>query len=59
MNDDPKLCTRDEIDASFAAMADDAEYQAEVAMLLREFALSDWEAFVIGEADTASRQLPS
>ncbi|HLQ34374.1 MAG TPA: ribbon-helix-helix protein, CopG family [Chloroflexota bacterium] len=36
---------RAEIDAAFAAMADDADYQAEVEQLSREFARSDWEAF--------------
>ena len=42
--------TRAEIDAAFAAMADDAEYQTEVAIMSNEFATADWEAFQIGES---------
>lgn len=41
---------RAEIDVAFAAMADDAEYQSEVAMMSNEFATADWEAFQIGES---------
>lgn len=41
---------RAEIDAAFAAMADDAEYQTEVAIMSNEFATADWEAFQIGES---------
>ncbi len=41
---------RAEIDVAFAAMADDAEYQAEVIMMSNEFATADWEAFQIGES---------
>lgn len=55
MNDEIEPCTREEIDAAFSAMADDAEYQAEVASLSREFALADWEAFRISEIDTGDK----
>jgi metal-responsive CopG/Arc/MetJ family transcriptional regulator len=41
---------RAEIDAAFAAMADDIEYQAEAAMISNEFVKADWEAFEIGES---------
>lgn len=41
---------RAEIDAEFAHMATDAEYQAEALAICEEFAVSDWEAFQIGEA---------
>jgi metal-responsive CopG/Arc/MetJ family transcriptional regulator len=36
---------RDEIDASFEGMAEDAEYQAEVEQLMKEFAQADAEAW--------------
>jgi metal-responsive CopG/Arc/MetJ family transcriptional regulator len=38
------------IEVAFAAMADDAEYQAEVVMISNEFATADWESFQIGES---------
>ena len=41
---------RAEIDAAFAAMADDVEYQAEAAIINNEFVKADWEAFEIGES---------
>jgi metal-responsive CopG/Arc/MetJ family transcriptional regulator len=41
---------RAEIDAAFAGMADDAEYQAEVVKMSNEFATADWESFQIGES---------
>ena len=41
---------RAEIDAAFAAMADDQEYQAEAMTIADEFAKADWEAFQIGES---------
>ncbi len=37
------------IDAEFAAMADDAAYQAEADLISREFANADWEAFQAGQ----------
>lgn len=41
---------RAEIDAAFAAMADDKEYQAEAMTIADEFAHADWEALQIGES---------
>ncbi len=41
---------RAEIDAAFASMADDIEYQTEAAMISNEFVQADWEAFEIGES---------
>jgi Arc/MetJ-type ribon-helix-helix transcriptional regulator len=38
-----------EIDASFAEMANDEEYHAEVETISKEFAGADWEAWKIGE----------
>jgi hypothetical protein len=44
---------RDEIDAMFAAMANDEEYLEDVRTLQAEFALADWEAFRLGEDDSS------
>ncbi len=44
-----KMYKRRQIDAAFAAMAEDAEYQKEASLLAEEFAHSDWEALKIGE----------
>ncbi|NJL60575.1 MAG: ribbon-helix-helix protein, CopG family [Methylacidiphilales bacterium] len=41
---------RAEIDAAFAEMGNDAEYQAEVEIINQEFAQSDWEALQLGES---------
>lgn len=38
------------IDAAFAAMADDDDYQAEARALVEEFATADWEALQLGES---------
>lgn len=38
-----------EIDAAFAAMVDDAEYQAEALQIEAEFATASWEALQLGE----------
>ncbi len=43
---------RAEIDAEFAEMANDTEYQAEVEILNQEFAHADWEAFKLGESQS-------
>jgi metal-responsive CopG/Arc/MetJ family transcriptional regulator len=40
---------RAEIDASFEGMAEDAEYQAEVDQLMKEFAQADLEAWRLAE----------
>lgn len=37
-----------EIDAAFAQMADDPDYQRDAVALTREFAQSDWDAFQVG-----------
>ena len=44
-----KMYKRREIDAAFAAMAEDADYQKEASLLAEEFAQSDWEALKEGE----------
>jgi metal-responsive CopG/Arc/MetJ family transcriptional regulator len=36
---------RASIDAAFAAMAEDPDYQAEAKEIAREFAVADWEAW--------------
>jgi metal-responsive CopG/Arc/MetJ family transcriptional regulator len=41
---------RAEIDAAFAEMGNDAEYQAEVEIINQEFTQSDWEALQLGES---------
>ena len=44
-----KMYKRRQIDAAFALMAEDAEYQKEASLLAEEFQHSDWEALRIGE----------
>lgn len=44
-----KMYKRRQIDAAFAFMAEDAEYQKEASLLAEEFQHSDWEALRIGE----------
>lgn len=39
------------IDADFAAMAEDGEYQAEARALDAEFAAADWEAWRLAESE--------
>jgi len=46
-----KMYKRRQIDAAFALMAEDAEYQKEASLLAEEFQYSDWEALRIGEGD--------
>ncbi len=43
---------RVEIDAAFAGMADDTEYQAESLAIASEFALAEWEAFQLSESQS-------
>ena len=43
------LHTRREIDAAFAGMADDADYQKQSQLIAEEFEASDWEALTVGE----------
>jgi hypothetical protein len=45
---------RAEIDADFARMGTDPEYKKLCELLDREFAYSDWEALLIGEAEIHS-----
>lgn len=40
-----KLLKRKEIDAKFAAMSADSDYQKEATLISDEFSQSDWEAF--------------
>jgi hypothetical protein len=44
-----KLYRRRQIDAAFASMAEDANYQKEARLLAEEFEESDWEALGLGE----------
>lgn len=44
-----KLYKRRQIDAAFAGMAEDADYQKEARLLVEEFDPSDWEALRLGE----------
>ncbi len=46
-----KLIRRKQIDAKFAAMAEDSEYQEEAKLISEEFSQSDWEAFEHVEKD--------
>ena len=46
-----KMYHRRRIDAAFAGMAEDADYQKEAALLAEQFEFSDWEALEIEERD--------
>jgi len=46
-----KIHARRRIDAAFAGMAEDANYQKEATLLAEEFEYSDWESLGIGEND--------
>ena len=53
---DEQVCTdelieSEDIDAAFAEMANDSEYQAEAVQIEGEFAVSQWEALQFAEAD--------
>ncbi len=39
-----KLLHRKQVDAAFAAMAEDSDYQKEAQLIAEEFTQSDWEA---------------
>ena len=43
---------RAEIDAAFAEMANDTEYQAEALQIEAEFAKASWEALQLGEQES-------
>ena len=49
-----KIYERKRIDAAFAGMAQDAEYQHEAKLLAKEFAYSDWEALRLGDKDLST-----
>jgi len=44
-----KMRRRKEIDAAFAGMAEDADYQKEAKLIAEEFAHRDWEALRLKE----------
>ncbi len=46
-----KMWKRKQIDAAFAGMAEDADYQKEAKLIAEEFSASDWEALEITERD--------
>jgi ribosomal protein L1 len=46
-----KLIQRKQIDAKFAGMSEDAEYQKEAGRISEEFGPADWEAFERAEKD--------
>jgi hypothetical protein len=46
-----KMYRRKQIDAAFAGMAEDADYQKQAKLLVEEFEHSDWEALRIEEED--------
>jgi hypothetical protein len=46
-----KLIKRKQIDAKFAAMAEDSDYQKQAKLITEEFSQSDWEAFESVEKD--------
>ena len=46
-----KVYKRRQIDAAFAGMAEDADYQKEASLLAEEFEHSDWEALRLEEDD--------
>jgi hypothetical protein len=46
-----KMYQRRQIDAAFAGMAEDADYQKQAKLLAEEFEASDWEALRLEEMD--------
>jgi hypothetical protein len=46
-----KMYKRRQIDAAYAGMSEDADYQKEAKLLVEEFEHSDWEALRLGEED--------
>ena len=51
-----KLYKRRQIDAAFAGMAEDADYQKEARLLAEEFEPSDWEALRLGEHEITEEE---
>lgn len=52
-----KLLHRRQIDAAFATMADDADYQKQARLLVEEFESSDWEALRLGDNSLSKEEL--
>jgi|ERR1035441_849473 hypothetical protein len=52
-----KMYKRKQIDAAFAGMAEDADYQKEAKLLAEEFEASDWEALRLEEMDLEGEQI--
>jgi hypothetical protein len=52
-----KLYKRRQIDAAFAGIAEDADYQKEATLLAEEFEASDWEALRLEERDLDGDEL--
>lgn len=46
-----KLLKRKQVDAAFAGMAEDADYQKDSRLIAEEFSPSDWEAFASVEKE--------
>jgi hypothetical protein len=46
-----RLLRRKQIDAAFAGMAKDTDFQKKAQLVAEEFSPSDWEAFEVGERD--------
>ena len=46
-----RLLKRKQVDAAFAGMAEDADYQKESRLIVEEFSPSDWEAFASVEKE--------
>ena len=46
-----KMYKRKQIDAAFAGMAEDADYQKEAKLIAEEFEQSDWESLRLEEED--------
>jgi len=52
-----KMYRRKQIDAAFAGMAEDADYQKEAKLLAEEFEASDWETLRLEEKDLEGSEL--
>ena len=50
-----KMLRRKKIDAAFAGIAEDANYQKEAQLIAEEFEQSDWEALEIAEEEKEQR----
>jgi hypothetical protein len=46
-----RLMKRKQIDAAFAGMAEDTDYQKEARLISEDFSQSDWEAFEAAERE--------